>query len=133
MRPTIRTLARTRPRPDSTRDVDGRVDRKPPKTIEPNRWMGECGYLIGPFRCRHLADCFANAMVEFGQYECMGHRVFAASDGFYLKTVMVGEPDVVTARGYRRSGSSAALNRTAGALRPRPVAAGEASRSRGRR
>lgn len=132
MRPTTRTPARTRPRPDSMRDVDGRVDRKAHKTIEPNRWMGECGYLIGPFTCRHLAECFANTMVEFGQYECMSHRVMAATDGFYVQTVKVGEPVVVTAWGPRRSGASAALSRTAAGLRGRPRVGGATSRSRGR-
>ncbi|MEJ2287872.1 MAG: hypothetical protein P8Y02_04355 [Deinococcales bacterium] len=55
--------------------------------IAPNAWMGECDCVIGPFTHRHVAEAFANAMVEFGQYEGVCEHVIMHADAFYVHVV----------------------------------------------
>lgn len=90
--------APTRLRPRSMRDATATpcADRKAMGTegapvVAPNRWTGECGYLVGPFTCRRVAERFANAMVEFGQYECVCERVVTHAGAYYVEAVGVAE------------------------------------------
>ena len=63
--------------------------------IVPNRWQGECNCLVGPFSSRTVAEYFANAVVDFGQYETMSRSVFAKGDSWYVEVNKEEAPSVV--------------------------------------
>jgi hypothetical protein len=56
-----------------------------PKSILPNRWLGESGCLIGPFSCQEVAEHFANVQVDFGQYESYAERVLLIRGSWYVE------------------------------------------------
>jgi hypothetical protein len=65
--------------------------------VAPNAWMGECDCIIGPFAQRGVAAAFANAMVEFGQFEGICERVVFYEDAFYVQAVAIRAESVVLA------------------------------------
>jgi hypothetical protein len=65
--------------------------------VAPNAWLGECDCIIGPFAERRIAAAFANAMVEFGQYEGICERVVIYQDAYYVLAAAVGQESVVLA------------------------------------
>lgn len=67
------------------------------EVVAPNAWMGECNCIIGPFQHRRVAEAFANAMVEFGQFERVCERVILRADAFYVQAIAVCEEPRVLA------------------------------------
>lgn len=65
--------------------------------VAPNAWLGECGCMIGPFERRRVAEAFANAMVEFGQYEGICERVVIHDEAFYVQAVAIPIEEAVVA------------------------------------
>ena len=82
-----------------TKPVGAPASETPPslQVVAPNAWMGECDCIIGPFAHRHVAEAFANAMVEFGQFERLCERVILYADAFYVQAVKVCEEPGVLA------------------------------------
>ncbi|HKI56334.1 MAG TPA: hypothetical protein VKB31_04220 [Trueperaceae bacterium] len=97
MVPIGRNAARVRERSDPTTAVGTSDDRAASEGTAPNRWMGECGCLIGPFTCRQVAERFVSGMVEFGQYECVCQQVVVHSGSYYVRTTRVAEARVLGA------------------------------------
>lgn len=95
MAPTGHTLTRVRKRSASTPDPDREGDRTPRNTVAPNRWMGECDSLIGPFASRRAAEWFANAMVDFGQYECLCETIVIHAGVYYVQACGLREAPVL--------------------------------------
>lgn len=88
----VRTRLRNRPANTLAAEVVSAGE-----VIAPNAWMGECGCIIGPFPHRHVAEAFANAMVEFGQFEVICERVILHADAFYVQAIEVCEEPRVLA------------------------------------
>jgi hypothetical protein len=53
--------------------------------VSPNRWQGESNCLVGPFSCQEVARRFADAPVEFGQYEAYIEQVLVVGDSWYVE------------------------------------------------
>ncbi|UCH24258.1 MAG: hypothetical protein JSV66_09885 [Trueperaceae bacterium] len=53
--------------------------------VSPNRWNGESNCLVGPFSCHEVARRFADAPVEFGQYETYIEQVLVVGDSWYVE------------------------------------------------
>lgn len=82
---------RARRRPMTPSDASSGGNQAARRTVAPNRWMGECDCLIGPFTCQRVAESFANAMVEFGHYECVCQRVVVHAGTYFVEACGVGE------------------------------------------
>lgn len=63
--------------------------------IVPNRWQGECDCVVGPFSSKTVAEYFANAVVDFGQYETMSRAVIVKGDSWYVEVNKEKAPSVV--------------------------------------
>ena len=63
--------------------------------VVPNRWQGECDCFVGPFSSRAVAEYFANAVVDFGQYETVSRKVFAKGDSWFVEVKECSAPSVV--------------------------------------
>jgi hypothetical protein len=61
-------------------------------SIVPNRWQGESNCLVGPFSSRTVAEYFANAVVDFGQYETCSRRIFAKGDSWFVEVMETPVP-----------------------------------------
>lgn len=57
----------------------------PAAAVVPNCWQGEADCLVGPFSSRSVAEYFAHAVVDFGQYETVSRRVFAKGDAWFVE------------------------------------------------
>lgn len=89
--PTKRTIARARPRSNAFSNSSPSGDRNALEVVAPNRWMGECDRLIGPFTCRRSAESFANTMVDFGQYERLCQTVVVHEGTYFVQACSVEE------------------------------------------
>lgn len=67
----------------------------PLEPIVPNRWQGECDCTVGPFSSRTVAEYYANAVVDFGQYETVSRQVFAKGDSWYVEVSALSAPSVM--------------------------------------
>jgi len=94
MAPTGEVLTRVRKRSAFTPDRNPSDDRTPRHTVAPNRWLGECDSLIGPFASRRAAEWFANAMVDFGQYECLRETIVVHAGLYYVQACGMQEAPV---------------------------------------
>lgn len=65
-------------------------------SIVPNRWQGESNCLVGPFSSRTVAEYFANAVVDFGQYETCSRRIFAKGDSWFVEVIETPVPVTIT-------------------------------------
>ena len=63
----------------------GLAGRQAHSPIVPNRWQGEYDCVVGPFSSHTVAEYFANAVVDFGQYETVSRKVFAKGDSWYVE------------------------------------------------
>jgi hypothetical protein len=63
----------------------GLAPRYPADAVVPNRWQGEADCLVGPFSSRDVAEYFASAVVDFGQYETVSRRIFAKGDAWFVE------------------------------------------------
>lgn len=59
------------------------------KPLAPDRWEGEIGCRVGPFRNLHAAERFANDLVDFGRYETLREQVVVDDDGVYVDVLRV--------------------------------------------
>lgn len=96
MVPSNRSMARARPRSTASPRPDPSGDRNALQIVAPNSWMGECDRLIGPFTCRRSAETFANAMVDFGHYECLSQRVVLHEGAYFVQACGIGEATVLS-------------------------------------
>lgn len=65
--------------------AEGRSFQALERSIVPNRWQGEANCIVGPFSSRAVAEYFANAVVDFGQYETYSRRIFAKGDSWFVE------------------------------------------------
>ncbi len=63
--------------------------------IVPNRWQGEHDCFVGPFSSKVVAEYFANAVVDFGQYETVSRKVFAKGDSWFVEVKEFSAPAAV--------------------------------------
>ncbi|CAN5870854.1 hypothetical protein BH24DEI2_BH24DEI2_00950 [soil metagenome] len=68
-----------------TRETRGHATHYRIEPIVPNRWQGECDCFVGPFSSKVVAEYFANAVVDFGQYETVSRKVFAKGDSWFVE------------------------------------------------
>ncbi len=68
-----------------TREPRGPSKHHKAKPIVPNRWQGEHDCFVGPFSSKIVAEYFANAVVDFGQYETVSRKIFAKGDSWYVE------------------------------------------------
>lgn len=94
---TVHDPSRNRPRSPVQAAPRARVQLADLPVVPPNAWLGECDCIIGPFTERRIAAAFANAMVEFGQYEGICERVVIFDDAYYVQAVAVCRESVVLA------------------------------------
>jgi hypothetical protein len=94
---TVHDPSRNRPRSPFKAEHRTREHLDELPVVPPNAWLGECDCIIGPFTERRVAAAFANAMVEFGQYEGICERVVIFEDAFYVQAVAVCRESVVLA------------------------------------
>ncbi len=57
------------------------------KAVLPNCWQGEADCIVGPFSGRTVAEYFANAVVDFGQYETVSRHIFAKGDAWFVEVL----------------------------------------------
>jgi len=53
--------------------------------VPPNCWQGQVDCVVGPFSSQEVAQYFARAVVEFGQYDAFIDQLFPQGDAWYLK------------------------------------------------
>ena len=94
---TVHDPSRNRPRSPVQAEHRTREYLADLPVVLPNAWLGECDCIIGPFTERRVAAAFANAMVEFGQYEDICERVVIFEEAYYVQAVEVCRENVVLA------------------------------------
>ncbi|HKI56604.1 MAG TPA: hypothetical protein VKB31_05580 [Trueperaceae bacterium] len=55
------------------------------QVLAPDRWEGQTGCHVGPFRDLRAAESFANALVDFGRYETLREQVVVNDDGVFVE------------------------------------------------
>jgi hypothetical protein len=67
----------------------------------PTQWQGESDCVVGPFSSHDVAEYFANAVVDFGQFETLQERVFANGDAWYVEVTRYIEAEKI--KGWRNN------------------------------
>lgn len=75
-------MAVKKPRPVLVIDASGMRSYEP---VPPNCWQGQVDCVVGPFSSREVAQYFARAVVEYGQYDALIEQIFPRGDAWYLK------------------------------------------------